>query len=179
MPSNHELPLPWSAFLLEVDKALSKSTELRCLGGFASAMVYGIPRSTNDLDYIVVTPTEAFEEVEHLGGRDSKLALKHKVFLQRVGGVTDLPENYEDRLVDLNLGLSKLSLKILEPYDLVLSKLTRNSPKDREDVKYLAKDRKLRFSTLMERFATEMDYISNYERHEGTLNRVWRDYFAE
>jgi Nucleotidyltransferase of unknown function (DUF6036) len=37
--------------------------------------------------------------------------------------MTDLPENYEERLVNLNLGLQNLSLKVLQPYDLVLSTL--------------------------------------------------------
>jgi Nucleotidyltransferase of unknown function (DUF6036) len=93
--------------------------------------------------------------------------------------MTDLPENYEERLVNLNLGLQNLSLKVLQPYDLVLSKLTRNNPKDREDVKYLAAKLRLNFRTLYARFTKEMKpWIANPERHEHILTWVWQEYFA-
>lgn len=175
-----KLPAPWSEFLFDLDKDLSQKVELHCIGGFVLTFVHGAPRTTGDLDYIGIAPNDAAEEVEKLAGRDSKLAKKHKVYLQRVGGLTDLPENYDERLVDLNLGLQNLSLKVLEPYDLVLSKLTRNSPKDREDVKYLAGKLKLSFRTVHERFTTEMKpWVANPERHELTLTKVWREYFAE
>ncbi len=95
-------------------------------------------------------------------------------------GVTDLPENYEQRLVDLKLGLQNLSLKVLEADDLMLSKLTRNSPNDREDVKYLAAKLNLSFGLLYQRFANEMKpWVANPDRHEPTLTKVWCEYFAE
>ena len=40
--------------------------------------------------------------------------------------MTDLPENYQERLIKAELGLQRLTLKVLDVYDLVLSKLTRN-----------------------------------------------------
>lgn len=178
MPS--KLPAPWSDFLSELDNDLSQKVELHCIGGFVLTFVHGAQRATGDLDYISIAPKDAAGEVEKLAGRDSKLAKKHKVYFQLVGGLTDLPENYDERLVDLNLGLQNLSLKVLEPYDLMLSKLTRNSPKDREDVKYLATKLKLSFRILYERFTTEMKpWVANLERHELTLTKVWREYFTE
>ncbi|HVP53172.1 MAG TPA: DUF6036 family nucleotidyltransferase [Terriglobales bacterium] len=180
MPFKPELPAPWPAFLSDLDESLSEPVELHCVGGFVLTVVYGVPRSTADLDYITAIPGSAFNEVERLAGRNSKLAHKYKVYVQPAGGVTDLPDNYDTRLVDLNLGFRSLILKVLEPYDLVLSKLTRNSPKDREDVKYLATKLTLSFRTTFERFATEMKHwIANPDRHELTLTRVWQEYFAE
>lgn len=178
MSSNPTLPASWPAFLSELDKRLSAPVELHCLGGFVLAVLYGVPRPTGDLDFIAAVPRDAAAAVELLAGRDSKLALKHKVYAQQVG-VTDLPESYTERLVDLNLGLHNLNLKVLEVYDLVLSKLTRNSPKDREDVKYLATKLRLSFRTTMERFAIEMKpWIPNLDRHELTL-KLWQEYFSE
>jgi len=180
MPSNPNLPAPWAEFLSEVDQSLSRAVELHCSGGFVLTAVHGLPRSTADLDYITVVPRDAYEELERIAGRESKLARKYKLYLQQAGGVTDFPENYEDRLVELNLGLRNLSLEILEPYDLALSKLTRNSPKDREDVKHLAKNLGLSFGILYERFSTEMKpWVTHADRHELTLTRFWKDYFAE
>ncbi|MGA7926498.1 MAG: DUF6036 family nucleotidyltransferase [Candidatus Sulfotelmatobacter sp.] len=180
MPPKTDLPAPWPEFLSEVDHSLSTPVELHCAGGFVLTAVHGLSRSTGDLDYITIAPLDAYQELERIAGRESKLAKKYKLYFHQTGGVTDFPENYEERLVELNLGLKNLSLKILEPYDLALSKLTRNSPKDREDVKLLAKNLGLTFGILYERFSTEMKpWLPNADRHELTLTKFWKDYFAE
>jgi hypothetical protein len=99
------------------------------------------------------------------------------VYLQYVRGVADFPEDYETRLTTLRFGLKNLTLRVLEPYDLILSKLTRNSPKDAEDVRALAQQRGLEFEVVMKRFRTEMSWVPNPERHEQTLKVFWRDFF--
>jgi hypothetical protein len=172
------LPPPWPRFLTEVDHSLSEVVELHCAGGFVLTVVHGIPRTTADLDYISAVPRQAAEELERIAGRGSDLAKRHKVFLQAVGGVGDYPENYESRLTTLPLGLKKLTLRIIEPYDLLLSKLTRNSPKDMEDVRALVQKLNLEFDVLLERFRIEMSWVSRRDWHEQTLNVAWKDYFG-
>ena len=180
MPPKMDLPAPWPEFLADVDQSLSTPVELHCVGGFVLTAVHGLPRPTGDLDYIAIAPSSAYQQLEGVAGIQSKLAKRYKVFFHQTGGVSDFPENYEERLVELNLGLKNLSLKILEPYDLALSKLTRNSPKDAEDVKLLAKNLGLSFGILYERFSTEMKtWLPNADRHELTLTRFWREYFAD
>jgi hypothetical protein len=173
-----ELPLlpPWPQFLAGVDQNLPHAVEIHCLGGFVLTGVYGIARATADLDYVAVIPEQLGEELERIAGRGSDLAKKHRVYLQAVGGIVDLPDEYESRLTTLPLGLGKLTLRSLEPYDLILSKLTRNSPKDMQDVRALAQKLNLEFDILMKRFQTEM-WVANRDRHEQTLNVAWKDYF--
>ncbi len=182
-PKMEDLPSPWPAFLKEIDQALTAPVELHCLGGFVLTILYGLPRPTDDLDYISVIPLESAKELESVAGLGSKLCKKYKVFFQSVGGITEVPESYEERLIPFDLGLGKLSLKVLEPYDLVLSKLARNSPKDREDVKFLAAKLKLSFKTLMARFEAEMPGLANldqhlHNRHRNTLE-LWKEYFSD
>lgn len=178
MPKLEDLPSPWPQFLKEIDQALTAPVELHCLGGFVLTLLYGIRRSTDDLDYISVVPRDASSEIEELAGRQSRLRKKYKLFLQNVG-VADFPENYEERLTQPDFGFSKLSLKIFEPYDLALSKLVRNSPKDREDVKLLAGRLKLSYKVLVERFELEMKpWLPNLERHLLTL-KLWQEYFDD
>jgi len=74
--SAQDLPLPWSAFLDELDQAASDPIELHCIGGFAVSLLYGLPRPTGDVDYIAAIPRYRIEELEQLAGRGSKL---HKV----------------------------------------------------------------------------------------------------
>lgn len=172
-----DLPSPWPEFLADVDQSLSEPVELHCVGGFVLAIVYGIPRTTADIDYISVIPHHAIEELDRIAGEDSALAKKHKVWIHVAGGIVDYPENYESRLNTLPLGLKKLTLRFFEPYDLLLAKLTRNNPKDMEDVRALVQKLNLKFDVLVERFQSEMSWVPNRERHEQTLNVVWKDYF--
>lgn len=170
------MPSPWPEFLTDVDQSFPETVELHCVGGFVLAAVYGIPRTTNDLDYIFANPSRAHDALNRIAGQDSALARKHRVFLQMVG-VADYPENYESRLTTLPLGLKMLTLRVLEPYDLLLSKLTRNNPKDMQDVQALAKKLDLKFDVLIERFRTEMSWVPRREWHEQTLTVVWKDFF--
>jgi hypothetical protein len=172
------LPPPWTEFLADIDRSLSEVVELHCLGGFVLEAVYAIPRmgATSDLDYISANPARSNEELNRIAGLGSNLARKHKVFLQMVG-VADFPENYDSRLTTIPLGFKKLTLRVFEPYDLLLSKLTRNNPKDMQDVQATVKKIGLKFDVLMQRFQTEMSWVANRERHEQTLSVVWKDYF--
>ena len=179
MPVKLDVPSPWGQFLVEVNQSFSSPIEIHCSGGFVLTVLYGIPRTTSDLDYISTVPNSAAEKLQTLAGPGSQLARKYKVHFQHAGGVTDLPEDYPQRLVSLKLGLSKLTLKVLDPYDLVLSKLTRNSPKDREDVRAIAAKLNLSFLTLKNRFDQEMrPWVANAERHELTLT-IWGEYFKD
>lgn len=171
------LPQPWPEFLAEADAALDEAVDLHCLGGFILVVLYGAPRATADLDYISVRPRDAAEKVEAIAGRESRLAKKYKVYLQGVG-IADFPADYETRLIKLELDFRHLRLWTLDPYDLVLSKLTRNSPKDREDVRFIAKKLNLKFNTLYARWGNELKpYIAQTSWHEQTLSVVWREYF--
>ncbi len=112
-----------------------------------------------------------------MAGPASRLAKRYKVSIHG-SGIVDLPDGYADRLTIIPFSYQRLHLAVPDVYDLVLSKLGRNSPKDREDVKFLASQCGLKFETLMARFDAEMrSWMANAERHLTTLNVVWRPYF--
>ena len=170
------LPKPWPDFLKEIDTQLSQKVSLHCLGGFVLTVLYGVPRYTGDLDYIEVVPRAAANELEKIAGRESALCKKFRLFLQYVG-VADLPEDYESRLEELKLNLEKLKLWALDPYDIVLAKVTRNSPKDQEDAKYLIPKLNLDFKMFSDRWEKELGpRVSNRKRHDLTIE-LWKEYF--
>lgn len=171
-----ELPRHWRDFLTEVDRLLPEAVALHCLGGFVVEAVYGIPRRTGDVDYIAAQPAELTGFLQEHAGAGSKLAEKHRACLQYVT-VADLPDDHERRLIRLQTSLRRLDLLVLDAYDLALSKLTRNSPKDREDVQALAQAQRLSFLTLTERYEREMKpWIANPQKHDLTVE-LWRDFF--
>jgi hypothetical protein len=170
------LPEPWHAFLTEVDEALQQEVSLHCLGGFVLAALYDLPRATGDIDYISINPAGVQDQLFRTGGLGSPLSRKHKVYFRRVG-VAELPYEYEERLILLDLGLQKLKLFVLEPYDLILSKLCRDSPKDSDDAKYLARKLNLSFDELYKRWCSEMKpCVPNADRNEATI-QLWKEYF--
>lgn len=178
--TERDTPLPWSAFLDELDQAISEPIELHCIGGFVVSLLYGLPRPTGDLDYIAAIPRYRIEELEQLAGRGSKLAAKYKVHLQHVT-VATMPEDYESRLKEMFPGRFK-KLKILtpDPYDLALSKLERNSPKDQGDVEYLAKTVPLDPKILWDRNEKGLrpNLMARQSWHDSTLEMWIGSYFS-
>ncbi len=151
-----EIPEPWLGFLCELDAAVSKVTTLHCIGGFAVAMQYGMPRPTADIDLIGVLPEASRKEIASMAGKGSTLHSKYKVYIDVVVLRVE-PADYRERLSEMFPGaFNRLRLMTLDPYDLALTKLDRNSPRDREDFLYLAGSVPLDMATLHARYESDM-----------------------
>jgi hypothetical protein len=171
----------WPAFLEELDTLLDEPIQFHCVGGFAVVAEYGLPRSTNDLDYYTLVPANRIRDLQEIAGEGSPLARKHKVHLHSAA-IATLPESYEERMKELFPGRFKhIRLFVLDPYDLVLSKLSRNEERDREDVKYLSRTLHLDPDVLRERYEAELKpyLIGPPERHDTTLAFWLEAYFSK
>ena len=163
----------WRMFLEDVDGQLPELVELHCFGGFVLAVCYALPRPTGDVDYITEVPLAGAENIEALAGELSDLAKKHRLHFQRVT-IAEIPEDYEQRPVRIFAqDFTQLRLFALEAHDLVLSKLSRNHPKDLEDAKFLAAGGWLDPEVLRERYRHELrPNLANERRHDLTL-KLW------
>ena len=171
---------PWRAFLLDVGRRLPRPIEIHCLGGFVAALYYDLPRPTNDLDYIEAIPHDAMVALQEIAGVDSLLARKHRLHLQHVG-VASLPESYAERLTEISPGtFQRLRIFALDPHDLALSKLARNSPVDRADVAQLASAVPLDAGVLRARYQRELrpTIIGDPAQHDRTLEMWIEAYFG-
>jgi hypothetical protein len=139
------------------------------LGGFVVDVCYGIPRRTQDLDYIRIIPRDAAADLHKIAGEQSALAETYGLHIEHVG-VADLPASYTERLTEVFPGRFKhLRLLVLDPHDLALSKLTRNSPTDRDDVEHLAKQGLLKPDVLRSR------YTDDFRQYIQTGDLKWHD----
>jgi hypothetical protein len=171
-----EIPAPWGAFLKDLDRELVKPVELHCLGGFVVTMLYGLVRPTADIDVLAVRPQM---DLNPLAGLGSSLHRKHRIYVQRVTVLEAYPEDYEDRLTEMFPGAFRnLRLLALDPYDLALTKLRRNSQRDREDVLHLANAVPLDIGTLRARYEEMRPCLGNPEREDLTL-RLWIEAIQE
>jgi len=152
---------------------------LHCLGAFVLTILYGLDRPTADVDVLPIGANSETESVLTLAGEGSILHKKYKVYLQVVG-VATVPLNYEDRLKEMFPGtLKHLRLFALDPYNLALSKLERNTQRDRDDVKHLARTIPLDLNVLQERYQKELrPDLGNPEREDLTL-KLWIEMIEE
>lgn len=174
-----DLVSPWKDFLEELDALLDEPIELHCIGGFALVAAYGVPRSTNDLDYFSLVPRNRVSDLEQIAGEGSALARKYKVHVHHAA-VASVPESYAERITELFLGRFKnIRLFVLDPYDVALSKLTRNVERDRQDVEYLVKTHHLDPRVFRERYEKELRamLIGPPNRHDATLEFWIEAYF--
>jgi len=175
-----KLPSPWEEFFAGISAAISQPIVLHCVGGFVATACYGLARVTGDVDCVEVRPHEGLAELLKVAGRDSPLANKHGVHIEYVAGITNWPENYEARLIELCPGrFERLRVFAVDPYDLALSKLERNSPKDREDVADLVRTQGLKSEILRERYEKELRPDLVNEAHHDITLKLWIEAYFE
>jgi hypothetical protein len=167
------VPEPWLSFLRELDELATAPVRLDCIGGFVVTVLYGLSRTTGDLDVLAIAPkctAHAFAEVAGEGGKQHE---KYKVSLDQVS-VAQPPYEYESRLREMFPGTFRhLRLMALDPYDLALTKLDRNIERDRSDVRYLARTIPFDLDLLQERYTTELrPYLTNRARADLSL-QLW------
>jgi hypothetical protein len=135
--------------------------------------LYGVARSTSDVDFLGAVP-KVYSELVEIAGKGSELHKRHRVYLDAVTVATP-PEDYEERLIPLFPGAwDRLQLFALEAHDIALSKLERNLERDRGDVQALARAGYLDPQVLRERYYRELrpSLLAHEARHDLTL-QLW------
>jgi hypothetical protein len=174
-----QIPEPWNRFLCELDKQLTENVELVCLGAFVLSILYRLARPTSDVDVLSIAPAAQRERILRLAGEGSPLHKKYRVYIQYVTVAPGI-DGYETRLTEMFPGVFEhLRYLALDPYDLALSKIERNSSKDREDVKYLAHVVPLDLKMLAERYQGSVrPFLGNPQREDLTL-QLWIEMIEE
>ncbi len=81
-----------------------------------------------------------------------------------------MPEDHEQGFPGM---FEQMRLFVSDLYDYILSKLERNSSKDRDDADYLFRTQKLDSQTLRERYQQELrPYLAKENWHDKTLE-LW------
>lgn len=176
---NKKIPEPWLSFFREIDENLPEKIELECLGGFVVTQIYGLARTTADVDVISIKPKNQFNLLFDLAGEGSNLHRKYKIYLDWVG-IAQLPENYDERLTEIFIGtFRQIRFFGLDPYDLALAKLERNIQRDRDDVKHLAKVVPFDLQILKSRYETELRPILGNPTREDLTLKLWIEAIEE
>ena len=148
---------PIVGFLRKVDALLKppRKLDLYLGGGAAVLLAYGGRQATVDVDAIG-SPEETLGELRRAAGRNSDIHRVTRYYLDLV------PEGMfphalgwraRSRLVDIP-DLKNLRVHVLDPYDLVISKLgpKRFGPKDREDIRDVCDNARILPEVLREKY---------------------------
>lgn len=179
MPTD-QLPEPWLSLLRELDLRANTELKLVCIGGFAVTVGYGAPRTTADLDVLGMFHDPAGMAVLALAEKGGELQQRFGVAIDLVNVATP-PYNYGERLRELFQGMHIcLRLFVPDACDLALLKLQRNSQRDREDVKWLARAESFEMGEMRRRYWEELrPYLTGpVERHDLTL-KLWIEMIEE
>ena len=84
MPGGDKVPEPWNAFLKELDTCAPSTVRLECTGGFVVTMLYGMSRSTGDLDVIQIAPRSVGTKFAQIARGRRGLHRKHGIYLDYV-----------------------------------------------------------------------------------------------
>ncbi|MBZ0237311.1 MAG: hypothetical protein K8M05_33610 [Deltaproteobacteria bacterium] len=167
-------------FLRSVDRHLSEPTRIIITGGGAAAL-HNAESTTSDIDtYDGVS--DALRVAADMAGVETGLRIP--VGRSFIG---EYPWFFEDRLERRFPELTQLEVFVLERHDLALSKSLRGSDNDQRQLTEMHLSAPFDFSTLVERFRTEMTHVTgNQAEHRerflalidllfGELRRVTAD----
>ncbi|HEX6467204.1 MAG TPA: DUF6036 family nucleotidyltransferase [Terriglobales bacterium] len=179
MPKADSIPEPWQSFFKAIEGSITEEVALHCLGGFVVTMLYGLQRTTSDVDVLTVAPFQQLNAVLKLAGRGSMLHKRSGLYLDYVT-IATIPEEYEERLREMfPEAFPRLRLFACDPYDIALSKLERNIQRDRDDVKYLARVVPFNLELLKDRYEKELrPNLGNPHREDLTL-KLWIEAIEE
>jgi len=162
--------------------------ELRLIGSTALMVLTDYDRGTKDSDVletvaiIGATKTRLLE----LAGQETALHRRHSMYLDIVdNGLPFLPHAPAYHAPqELNAGLGCFQIKVLDVVDVVVSKLKRYSPSDREDIHAMIQRGAVPRDDLIARFRAAVDEFAcdaravELPRYVTNLHQVERDAYG-
>jgi len=135
-----------ASFLTAIDAALHQAATLVVIGGSALALGYGGTAATNDID-TYESDLEAIEAAAERARAETGLNIPIAN-----STIAQLPDGYEERLKQVPLPTKKLTIFVLDAYDLAASKLLRGNQHDRQQLTQLHELVSLDRAVLVSRF---------------------------
>jgi len=160
-------------FLGEVDKELERKIVVVAVGGTAMTLVKAKP-STIDVDFTI--PVEFYGEFEK-AKRIVSPGFRVDLFHDGMVFVTALPEDYLKKSKQIRTKLKNIQLRVLDPVDIVITKIARLDERDEQDIESCIKKFKIKKSQIIKR-AREIGYSGNDEVFKGNLEIVLKKFFG-
>ena len=160
-------------FLKAIDKKTTTRITLIAVGGTAMTLL-DIKKSTRDIDF--TAPTEDYREFRKIL---DKTPHGFEIHVWPYGTVFSqfLPNDYEDKSITITQ-LNHITLKALNPIDIVVTKIGRLDPRDLEDIEDCIQKKRLSKNQIKER-AEKIQYVGKEETYKTNLKYVLEKFFPD
>ena len=160
------------SFLKEIDNELGSEIKLIAVGGTAMTLL-GLKRSTIDVDFDLSEGDSrvlkrTLEIVPH--GFRVDIFTNGLIFSQQ------LPDNYLDKAIPIKVDFMSIKLYVLNPIDIVVTKIGRLDDRDMQDIEACITRCKLEKEKIIER-ANQVEYIGNEKNYKINLKVVIKRFF--
>ena len=158
-------------FLEELDKELGRKITLIAVGGTAMTLL-DLKPSTIDIDFTI--PSSDFPEYKRA---EKNVPHGHKIdiFLDGCIFSQNLPDDYLANSTEL-ANLEHISLRVLHPVDIVVTKIGRLHNRDLKDIEKCIKAYGLKKEQIENR-AANVTYIGKQEYYDYNLKLVLERFF--
>ncbi len=143
-------------YLEEIDKKIEREVTLIAVGGTAMTLL-GLKETTKDVDFCTLTMKE--RSIVKAEGEKVKGEIRMDLFSEGYIFSVQLPDDYAKMAKQSDFKFEKLTLKILHPVDLIVSKTDRLSERDAEDIKALIKEKRVNKKKLEQRYREAIESI--------------------
>lgn len=158
-------------FLAELSKELKRSITLVAVGGTALTLLKA-KASTIDVDFTI--PNEDYTLF-----KETLSAIPHgfRVHCWKDGMVFSqiLPDDYLKRSIRIKK-MKNIQLRALNPVDVVVTKIGRLDPRDKQDIESTIRKFNLSKNQVTRR-AKQVEYVGREENYQMNLTYVLRNFF--
>jgi hypothetical protein len=159
-------------FLGEVDNELECRIVLVAVGGTAMTLLKAKP-STVDVDFTI--PSKYFIDFEK-AKKIVNPGFRVDLFQDGVVFVTILPKDYLKKSKPLRTKLKNIQLRVLDPVDIIITKIARLDVRDEQDIEACIKKFKIKKNRITKR-AKEIGYSGNDEVFKSNLRIMLKKFF--
>lgn len=162
-------------YLEEIDKNIEREVTLIAVGGTAMTMLE-LKETTKDVDFCTLTRKE--RSIVKAAGEKVKGEIRMDLFSEGYIFSVQLPDDYAKMAKQSGFRFKKLTLKILHPVDIIVSKTDRLSERDVEDIKALIKGKRVDKKKLEQRYREAIETIpgkrENFEYNRKEVLELFR-----
>lgn len=162
-------------YLEEIDKNIEREVTLIAVGGTAMTML-GLKETTKDVDFCTLTRKE--QRIVKAAGEKVKDEIRMDLFSEGYIFSVQLQDDYAKMAKQSDFKFEKLTLKILHPVDIIVSKTDRLSERDVEDIKALIKEKRVNKKTLEQRYREAIESVpgkrENFEHNSKEVLELFR-----
>ena len=163
------------AYLHKIDRQLKKKVTLVAVGGTAMTL-YGLKEATKDVDFCVVNK-DNFALISLI---DKKIGGKFRLDMFSNGHIyiLQLPKDYAAKSRHVKEQFKNLTVKLLSPIDIILTKTSRLNERDLEDIRSLVSKNRIDKNKLIERYELVKDtYAGSNAAFQDRFEQVLKAFF--